>query len=210
MGFQWILHWWMLGHIIPFIMGWYKYRLQTSNVWSGEESLFCIVNLFPHLCLGIGNFVVAFCFAVCCSVHSNIKLLCNKHLNFSKHSNNRLLCNRQSEFQSIQTANFCATDSLNCSLFKHQTFVQQRLNFSTFKQQTFVQQTSDFSWSFLRFSKIPKDLQSFGTAKKSNLYDFNCTEYFINFRTLGYLEIVAPCQRLLLLRDENKNPVCVP
>jgi hypothetical protein len=108
------------------------------------------------LCFGIGNFVVAFIFAVCCSVHSNSKLLCNKHLNFSKHSNNKLLCNRQSEFQSIQTANFCATDSMNFSLFKHKTFVEQRLNFSPFKQQTFVQQTSDFSRGFLRFSKSPK------------------------------------------------------
>jgi hypothetical protein len=81
------------------------------------------------LCFGIGNFVVAFCFAVCCSVHSNSKLLCNKHLNFSKHSNNKLLCNRQSEFQSIQTANFCATDSMNFSLFKHKTFCATEIEF---------------------------------------------------------------------------------
>jgi len=167
MGFQWILHWWMLGHIMPFIVGWYEYRLQTSNIWSGEESLFCIVNLFPHLCFGIGNFVVAFCFAVCCSVHSNSKLLCNKHLNFSKHSNNKLLCNRQSEFQSIQTANFCATDSMNFSLFKHKTFCATEIEFQYIQTANICATDIRFQLGLLEVFKIPQDLQSFGTAKNN-------------------------------------------
>jgi hypothetical protein len=182
---------------------------QQHMEWWGIPVLHC-QSVPSFVCFGIGNFVVAFCFAVCCSVHSNIKLLCNKHLNFSN----------------IQTTDFCATDSLNFSLFKPQTFVQQtvwtsvysniklfvqqRLNFSTFKQQTFVQQTSDFSCGLLEVFKIPKDLQSFGTAKVSNLCDIHRTEYFINFRTLGYLEIdcSSMSEAIAVQRWEQKPSLC--
>jgi hypothetical protein len=186
--------------------GWYKYRLQTSNIWSGEESLFCIVNLFPHLCvLGLGILLLPFV------LQSAVPYI---------QTSNFCATNIWTSVN-IQTTDFCKTDSLNFSLFKQQTFVQQTVWISVYSNikllcnrdwisvhsnsKTYVQQTSEFSWGFLRFSKSPKTCRVFGTAKISNLYDIPHTEYFINFWTLGHLEIVAPCQRLLLFKDENKK-----
>jgi hypothetical protein len=83
------------------------------------------------------------------------------------------LCNRQSEFQSIQTSNFCATE----------------IEFQYIQTANICATDIRFQLGLLEVFKIPKDLQSFGTAKISNLCDIHRTEYFINFQTLGYLEI---------------------
>jgi hypothetical protein len=183
---------------------------QQHMEWWGILLLHC-QSVPSFVCFGIGNFVVAFCFAVCCSVHSNIKLLCNKHLNFSN----------------IQRRDFCATDSLNFSLFKQQTFVQQTVWTSVYSN---IKLLCNRDWisvhsnskhlcnrhrisvvGFLRFSKSLK------TCRVLVLQKYLICVIFIVLNissTFGlwviWRLIVAPCQRLLLFRDENKNPVCVP
>lgn len=67
----------------------------------------------------------------------------------SVHSNSKLLCNRQSEFQSIQTSNFCATE----------------IEFQYIQTANICATDIRFQLGLLGVFKIPKNLQSFGTAK---------------------------------------------